>query len=124
MFGVSFSKIRSADKWLVMIAVTIGMFMSLMDSTIVNVAIPQMQYTFGVGLQEIHQARSQHYAFSLAGQEFSGEILNRQSALLGMHESFLLAACLALVAMGFVPRREKQPEIQVDQTSIVEMRVS
>ena len=34
-----------------MIAVTLGMFMSLMDHTIVNVAIPQMQLAFGA---EIH----------------------------------------------------------------------
>jgi hypothetical protein len=63
----------------------------------------------------------------LAGQEFSGELLNRQSALLGMHESFLLAAALALVAlvaMSFVPKGEKRSDIQADQTSITEMSVS
>ena len=29
-----------AEKWLVLIAVTLGMFLSLVDATIVNVAIP------------------------------------------------------------------------------------
>jgi hypothetical protein len=78
-------------------------------------------------LSSLAQARSQYHALNLAGQEFSSELLNRQSTLLGMHESFLLAACLALVAlvaMGFVPRREKHPDVQVDQTPITEMSVS
>jgi hypothetical protein len=39
---MSLPKIRIAHQWLVTIAVTLGMFMSLMDSTIVNVAIPRM----------------------------------------------------------------------------------
>lgn len=42
-----------ADKWWVMIAVSLGMFMSLLDSTIVNVAIPQMQRDFGADLVNI-----------------------------------------------------------------------
>ena len=82
----------------------------------------------GVALfSSLTQARSQYYALSLAGQELSSELLNRQSILLGMRESFLLAACLALVAlvaMSFVPRREKRLDVQVDQTPIAEMSIS
>ncbi len=48
----SFS-LRLADKWLILIAVTLGMFMSLMDSTVVNVAIPQMQMAFNAGVQDV-----------------------------------------------------------------------
>ncbi len=40
-------------KWWVMIAVALGMFMSLLDSTIVNVAIPQLQRAFGADLGHI-----------------------------------------------------------------------
>src|SRR5690242_9686034 len=53
MSGISLTNSRIADKWLVLVAVTIGMFMSLMDSTIVNVAIPQMQATFGADIHAI-----------------------------------------------------------------------
>jgi EmrB/QacA subfamily drug resistance transporter len=49
----SFTKIRLAYKWWVTIAVTLGMFMSLMDSTIVIVAIPQMQKAFGANIHDV-----------------------------------------------------------------------
>ena len=49
----SLTKIRMAYKWWVTIAVTLGMFMSLMDSTIVIVAIPQMQKAFGADIHDI-----------------------------------------------------------------------
>src|SRR5579875_4099733 len=45
--------VRLAYKWWVTIAVTLGMLMSLMDSTIVNVAIPQMQRAFGADLHAV-----------------------------------------------------------------------
>lgn len=50
---VSLSKIHLSYKWVVTMAITLGMFMSLMDSTIVNVAIPQMQQTFGADIHEV-----------------------------------------------------------------------
>src|SRR5262245_58204572 len=43
MFLVSRLNVRIANKWWVTIAVTLGMLMSIMDSTIVNVAIPTMR---------------------------------------------------------------------------------
>lgn len=49
----SHTKIGLAYKWWVTIAVTIGMFMSLMDSTIVIVAIPQMQKAFGADIHSV-----------------------------------------------------------------------
>ena len=51
-FG-SYIPVRLAYKWWVTIAVTLGMLMSLMDSTIVNVAIPQMQRSFGANLHDV-----------------------------------------------------------------------
>lgn len=44
---------RLAAKWLVLIAVTLGMFMSLLDDTIVNVMIPQLQRSFGTSVQSV-----------------------------------------------------------------------
>ena len=49
----SLTKIRLAYKWWVTIAVTLGMFMSLMDLTIVIVAIPQMQKAFGADIHSV-----------------------------------------------------------------------
>jgi len=42
-----------AYKWQVTIAVALGMFMSLIDMTIVNVAIPQMQRSFGSDIRDV-----------------------------------------------------------------------
>src|SRR5438093_6599673 len=53
MSRISLPNVRIADKWWVMIAVTLGMLMSLMDSTIINVAIPQMQRAFGADIQHV-----------------------------------------------------------------------
>ena len=53
MFRNSFSNICLSYKWIVTIAITLGMFMSLMDSTIVIVAIPQMQRTFGATIHDV-----------------------------------------------------------------------
>jgi DHA2 family multidrug resistance protein len=53
MFYHLSSKIHLDYKWWVTIAVTLGMFMSLMDSTIVIVAIPQMQRAFGADFHQV-----------------------------------------------------------------------
>jgi hypothetical protein len=73
----------------------------------------------------IVQGRSQQYTIHLAAQGITGELLRLQSTLLAMHESFLLAALLILVAVGMmclVPSRrkntKKQPE-RVAQTDLV-----
>src|SRR5574340_1735119 len=53
MFYHAHAKIHLDYKWRVTIAVTLGMFMSLMDSTIVIVAIPLMQKAFGADIQSV-----------------------------------------------------------------------
>lgn len=53
MFFPSRITVPLAYKWLVTIAVSLGMFMSLMDMTIVNVAIPQMQSRFGADIHAV-----------------------------------------------------------------------
>jgi EmrB/QacA subfamily drug resistance transporter len=50
---LSYPKIRFEYHWLVTLAVTLGMFMSLMDSTIVIVAIPQLQHAFGADIHAV-----------------------------------------------------------------------
>jgi len=53
MFLVSRASIRIANKWWVTLAVTLGMLMSIMDSTIVNVAIPTMRSVFGADIRDV-----------------------------------------------------------------------
>ena len=53
MSCISYPKFRLEYHWLVTITVTLGMFMSLMDSTIVIVAIPQMQHAFGASIHAV-----------------------------------------------------------------------
>ena len=59
-------------------------------------------------LSSIVQAQSQRYARSLAGQGLSDVLIQQQSTVLAMRDSFLIAtglAVLALLAMSFVPRQ-------------------
>lgn len=53
MSAASHLNTRIAEKWLVLIAVTLGMLMSLTDMTMVNVAIPSMQAAFGADVQSV-----------------------------------------------------------------------
>jgi EmrB/QacA subfamily drug resistance transporter len=49
----SLSNVRIAYKWQVTIVVTLGMLMSMMDATIVNVAVPQMQNAFRANIHDV-----------------------------------------------------------------------
>ncbi|GER91315.1 hypothetical protein KDW_54770 [Dictyobacter vulcani] len=69
-------------------------------------------------LASVVQVRSQHYLTSLGLQGLTGKLLQHQSTLLGMHESFLIAASLAVVAfivMCFVPGNKKRIRQQSEQ---------
>jgi MFS family permease len=60
-------------------------------------------------LSSIVQIRSQQYRLALAGSELAPALVEPQSTLLAMHESFFLAGCLvvvALIAMLLVPKRQ------------------
>lgn len=75
----------------------------------------------------IVQVRSQHYTASLAAQGMKGELLQLQSTLLAMHESFLIAALLALVAsvtMYLVPKWNKSVRKQAEPVSQMETSFS
>jgi MFS family permease len=77
------------------------------------------------------QNRSQYYLESLSRQGITGAVLQPQSILFAMHESFLSASVLALVAfavMAFVPRRKKEPgspaSIPLREKSITQQKES
>lgn len=78
-------------------------------------------------LSSITEAQSQRYEHILASQGLANTVIQQQSAVLAMHDSFLIAtilAGLALLAMCFVPRRAgRQPAIQDSRASqsIVEL---
>jgi len=54
---------RGGNKWWVVITVIFGVFVSILDSTIVNTAIPKIEAVFGAGL---HQASYIATAYTLA----------------------------------------------------------
>lgn len=47
------TKDRKIEQWLALFVVIIGTFMSILDSSIVNIAIPKMMAVFGVSLDEV-----------------------------------------------------------------------
>lgn len=47
------NKQRKIEQWLALFVVIIGTFMSILDSSIVNIAIPKMMAVFGVSLDEV-----------------------------------------------------------------------
>lgn len=53
MLLLSRFQLRLAYKWWVTIAIALGMLMSMMDSTIVTIAIPQMQRAFAANLHDV-----------------------------------------------------------------------
>src|SRR5215475_8227803 len=53
MLSLSRFQGQLAYKWWVMLTVALGMLMSMMDSTIVNIAIPQMQRAFAASLHDV-----------------------------------------------------------------------
>src|SRR5262245_62054095 len=77
-------------------------------------------------LSSLMQAQSEQYRTSLAAQGLGGELLRQQSALLAMHDSFLVASCLALVAlvaMCCVPKRKSLVKQRPEDTQIEEVSV-
>jgi hypothetical protein len=69
-------------------------------------------------LSSIVRLRSEHFSNVLTAEAVKDELLRRQSLLLAMRDSFLIAlllALLAVAAMCFVPRRIRRP--QPEQTA-------
>jgi hypothetical protein len=63
------------------------------------------------------------YLKNQAPQTLPGELFTQQSALLALHDSFLLASCLAavaLVTMYFVPKKRKNRREQPEHTPLLE----
>ncbi len=81
-------------KWTVMIVVIFGLFMSILDTTIVNVAIPHLQTTFGASLDDVQWVST---GYTLA-QGVAVPLTPFFSELLGLKRFYLLL--LALFTLG------------------------
>ena len=81
-------------KWTVVIVVIFGVFMSVLDSTIVNIAIPRLQTDFGAPLDSVQWVST---GYTLA-QAVATPLTPFLSELLGLKRFYLLA--LALFTLG------------------------
>ncbi len=83
-----------AYKWTVMIVVIFGIFMSILDVTIVNIAIPRLQTAFGAPLDSVQWVST---GYTLA-QGVATPLTPFFSELLGLKRFYLLL--LALFTLG------------------------
>ena len=81
-------------KWTVVIVVTFGLFMVVLDSTIVNIAIPRLQTDFGASLADVQWVST---GYTLA-QAVATPLTPYLSERLGLKRLYLLA--LALFTLG------------------------
>src|SRR6266852_8103776 len=81
-------------KWLVMIVIVFGLFMSVLDTTIVNIAIPRLQTDFGASLANVQWVST---GYTLA-QGVATPLTPFLSEKLGLKRLYLLA--LALFTLG------------------------
>ena len=81
-------------KWLVMIVIVFGLFMSVLDTTIVNIAIPRLQADFGAPLSNVQWVST---GYTLA-QGVAIPLTPFLSERLGLKRFYLLA--LALFTIG------------------------
>src|SRR5258708_2731107 len=85
---------RLPYKWIVAIVVMFGAFMSILDQTIVNIALPQLQRTFGTDLS--------HVQWVLTGYILTQGIMTPTTAYfvtrLGSKRFYMLALALFTVS--------------------------
>jgi EmrB/QacA subfamily drug resistance transporter len=92
-----FSPGNLAYKWWVTIAVTLGMLMSLMDATIVNVAIPQMQHAFGASIHDVQWVVTIYMltqAVTIPTAPYLAKRLGNKYSYIWMLSAFLLGSLL------------------------------
>ncbi|GHO96618.1 hypothetical protein KSF_066660 [Reticulibacter mediterranei] len=87
------SRFRLAYKWQVALTVALGMLMSLMDSTIVNIAIPQMQRAFAANLHDIQWI----ITIYMITQAMVIPLAPSLTALLGGKRAYVWALCAFLL---------------------------
>ncbi|HEV2653954.1 MAG TPA: MFS transporter, partial [Ktedonobacteraceae bacterium] len=76
-----------AYKWIVAIVVIFGIFMSILDTTIVNVAIPRLQNAFGVSLNQVQWVATAY----LLAQGVATPLTPFLAARLGIKRFYIIA---------------------------------
>ncbi len=76
-----------AYKWIVAIVVIFGIFMSILDTTIVNVAIPRLQSAFGVSLNQVQWVATAY----LLAQGVATPLTPFLAARLGIKRFYIIA---------------------------------
>ncbi len=97
MLSLARFQIQLAYKWWVMLTVALGMLMSLMDSTIVNIAIPQMQRAFVASLHDVQWITTIYMitqAMVIPLAPYLTSLLGSKRAYLWSLSSFLLGSLL------------------------------
>src|SRR6266498_896752 len=90
-----------ARKWWTLITVSIATFMLLLDITIVNVALPEIERDLGASLTDL-QWVVDSYVLALAALT-----LNLARGLQGIGGAAMFGTVLALIAQEFAPRERK-----------------
>jgi EmrB/QacA subfamily drug resistance transporter len=84
-------------KWWTLAAVAVGLFMIMLDNTVVNVAVPSIQRDLGVGLSELQWIVT-GYALSFAALMMTG---GKLADLLGRRRIFVVGIFIFTVASLF-----------------------
>ncbi len=87
MFGLEY-------KWLVMIAVVFGLFMSVLDSTVVNIALPKLQAVFGTTLTGVQWVVTAYTLALTVSIPFFGYLADRY----GTKRIYLISLALFTIA--------------------------
>ena len=81
-------------KWLTLAAVSFGLFMIMLDNTVVNVALPSIQRDLGVGLSELEWIVT-GYALTFAALMLTG---GKLADLLGRRLIFVIGLAVFTLA--------------------------
>jgi len=84
-------------KWIVAIVVIFGLFMSILDATVVNIAIPRLQAAFGAPLSSVQWVAT---GYTLA-QGVATPLTPFLSERLGLKRLYLLAVALFTIGSAF-----------------------
>ena len=89
----SHAQTNSTSKWLIAIAIIFGLFAAVMDSTIVNIAIPHLQNAFGGSLSDVQWVLT---GYTLA-QAVATPLTPYLAGLLGTKRLYLIALSIFMV---------------------------
>ena len=111
--GTAGTRTAAARKWWTLAAVCTGVFMLLLDITIVNVALPDIERAFGASLSDLQWVISA-YALTLAAFLLTAGSLadlygRRRLFAIGIVIFTVGSLCCGLATSSLVPRRSREP---------------